>query len=146
MKVIGTGIVLQTKGGCYLLQERDHNTTVFGGDFSNVIRFKDLAGPEFPVAVEEENKIMRITLPLKNGNALMGNDIPAVMGTVSENENRSKIHVAVETKEEAERIFTGLSAEGQVEVSPSDSAPDSYFGMFRDKYGIEWTVELTPAN
>jgi PhnB protein len=64
------------------------------------------------------------------------------MGTVSENENRSKIHVAAESREEAARIFEGLSAGGAVEMPPDDSAQGTYFGMFRDKYGIEWVVEF----
>jgi PhnB protein len=67
------------------------------------------------------------------------------MGRVSENENRSKIAVSVETKEEADKVFNGLSAGGTVEM-PMDKSPwGTYFAMFRDKYGIEWTVEFDPT-
>lgn len=118
--------------------------SVFGGEFTKVIRFKDLAGPEFPVTEDESNKIMQIVLPIGNGNMLIGNDVPACMGKVNENENRSKIHVVVDSKEEAEKIFNGLSTDGQVEAPIGDSPWGTYFGMFRDKYGIEWIIESSP--
>ena len=74
----------------------------------------------------------------------MGNDVPEVLGRVNENENRSKIAVGAESKEEADRLFNGLSEGGQVEMLISDSPWGSYFGMFRDKYGIEWIVDFDP--
>ena len=87
---------------------------------------------------------MQIVLSIGDGNLLIGNDVPAFMGTVSENENRSKIHVAVDSKEEAERIFNGLSVGGQVEGPFGDSPWGTYAAMFRDKYGIEWIIECNP--
>ncbi len=116
--------------------------SVFGGEFANVTRFKDIASPQFPVASSDENKIMQITLPINGGNMLIGNDVPEFMGKVNESENRSKIHVAVDRKEEAERIFGGLSLGGQVEVPLGDSGSGTAFAMFRDQYGIEWVVEF----
>ena len=118
--------------------------SVFGGEFTKVIRFKDLAGPEFPVGDADAEKIMQITLPLGGGNMLIGNDVPSFMGKVSEEENRSIIHVGVESKEEAEKIFSGLSQGAQVEAPLGDSQWGTYFGMFRDKYGIEWIIECNP--
>ncbi|PWK72511.1 PhnB protein [Mucilaginibacter oryzae] len=116
--------------------------SVFGGEFSKIIRFKDLAGPEFQVAESEENKIMHIALPIGKHNKLIANDVPAFMGQVNENENRSKIYVNAESREEAEHIFNGLSAGGEVEGPIGDSPWGTYAGMFRDKYGIEWIVEF----
>ena len=118
--------------------------SVFGGEFKTVIRFKNLAGPEFSVAKNEENKIMLITLPIGKTNMLMANDVPAFMGKVNENENRSKISISTESKEEADKLFTGLSAGGQIEGPMGDSPWGSYAGMFRDKYGIEWIIEFNP--
>lgn len=115
--------------------------SVFGGEFSKIVRFKDLETPEFQVPENEKNKIMLITLPIGNSNMLMGNDVPVVLGKVNENENRSKISVSAESKEEAERLFNGLSAGGQVEGPMGEGPWGSYAGMFRDKYGIEWIVE-----
>lgn len=115
--------------------------SVFGGDFTSVIRFKDIAGRDSPVAEKDADKIMRIALPIGGKNMLLGNDVPAFMGKVNEQENRSKVHVAADSREEAGRIFNGLSAAGQIEVPMSDSSWGTYFGMFRDRYGIEWIIE-----
>ena len=116
--------------------------SVFGGEFSKIIRFKDIAGPEIQIAQKEENKIMHIALPIGKNNALMANDVPEYLGKVNENENRSKISISTESKEEADKLFNGLSAGGAVEMPMADSPWGSYFGMFRDKYGIEWMVEF----
>lgn len=117
--------------------------SVFGGEFTSVVRFKDLESPEFPVREEDANKIMRIVLPVGR-NTLIANDVPESLGPVSENENRSKISVSTENRAEAEKVFTGLSVDGAVEMPLGDSPWGTYFGMFRDKFGIEWTVEFDP--
>jgi PhnB protein len=115
--------------------------SVFGGVFTKIIRFKDLAGPEFPVAANEANKIMHIALSFGK-NFLMANDVPESMGRTNENENRSKIYISAESREEADKLFNGLSAGGNIEMPIADSPWGSYFGMFRDKYGIEWMVDF----
>jgi PhnB protein len=117
--------------------------SVFGGQFAKTIRFSDLASAEFPVAENEANKIMHIALPIGK-NILMANDIPESMGRTNENENRSKISISAESKQEADKLFNGLSAGGQIEFPIADSPWGSYFGMFRDKYGIEWMVDFDP--
>jgi PhnB protein len=71
----------------------------------------------------------------------MGNDVPENMGRVNENENRSKISISAESREEAVRLFNGLSAGGSIETPLEDSPWGSYFGMFRDKFGIEWMID-----
>jgi PhnB protein len=119
--------------------------SVFGGDFTKIIRFKDLAGPEFPIPEAEADKIMYIALPIGQHNLLIGNDVPEVMGRVNENENRSKISISVDSKEEAERLFNELSAGGSVEGPMGDGPWGSYAGMFRDKFGIEWIIECYPS-
>ncbi len=118
--------------------------SVFGGEFVKVVRFKDLASDEFPVPEKEENKIMYIALPIGADCMLIANDVPEVLGKVNERENRSKILVRAESKEEADRLFTGLSAGGEVEGAIGDSPWGTYAGMFRDKYGIEWIIEFSP--
>lgn len=120
--------------------------SAFGGEFAKVIRFKDLASIEFPVTEKEANKIMHIALPIGKTNMLMGNDVPESMGRTNENENRSKIVIAAESKEEADKLFNALSVGGQVEGPIGDSPWGSYFGCFRDKYGIEWIVEFDSTN
>lgn len=114
--------------------------SVFGGEFAMVMRFKDLPNAGAPIAEHEADKIMHIALPI-GGNILMGNDVPEFMGRTNERENRSKISISAESREEADKLFNGLSAGGEVEMPIGDSPWGSYFGMFRDKYGIEWMVD-----
>lgn len=117
--------------------------SIFGGEFLKIMRFKDLSSPEFQVAENEANKIMHIALPIGK-NILMGNDVPESMGRTNENENRSKISISAESKEEADQLFNGLSEGGTIEMPIADSPWGSYFGMFRDKYGIEWMIDFDP--
>ena len=118
--------------------------SVFGGAFTKIIRFEDLANDEFPVADHEAKKIMHIALPIGKNNFLIANDVPEFMGRANENENRSKISVSVESREEADQIFNGLSAGGAIDGPIGDSPWGTYAGMFRDKYGIEWIVQFDP--
>ncbi len=117
--------------------------SVFGGEFAMIMRFKDMSSLENPVADIEANKIMHIALPIGN-NILMANDVPESMGRVNENENRSKISISAATREEADKLFNELSDGGNIEVPIGDSPWGSYFGMFRDKFGIEWMVDFDP--
>ena len=117
--------------------------SVFGGEFTKIIRLKDISSPEYPVAENDADKIMLIALPIGK-NILRGNDVPQSMGRVNEKENRSKIFINAESKEEADKLFDGLSAGGDIEEHMGDSPWGSYFGMFRDKYGIEWMIDFDP--
>ena len=119
--------------------------SVFGGEFAKIIRFKDLSGPEFQPTPKEANKIMHIALPIGK-NILMANDVPEYMGRTNENENRSKISIRADSKEEADKLFNGLSVGGQIEAPIGESPWGTYFGMFRDKYGIEWMIDFEPIH
>ncbi|WP_317130001.1 VOC family protein [Pedobacter psychrodurus] len=68
---------------------------------------------------------MYIGLPLGKNNVLIANDVLGFLGRVSESENRSKICVA-ESREEAAKIFKGLSAGGEVEGPIGDSPWGTY--------------------
>jgi PhnB protein len=116
--------------------------SVLGGEFSRLMRFKDLTTEGFQFPEEELNKIMHISLNISNGSAIMGSDVPSMLGIVNENENRSKITVSADSKEEADKIFNGLSTGGTVEFPIADSPWGSYFGAFRDKYGVEWMINF----
>jgi len=118
-------------------------TSVFGGEFTIVSRFKDVFTGEHAVAESEANKIMRIILPIGNC-MLIANDVPESLGRVNERENRSKLAIKADSKEEADRLFKGLSVDGEVEMPGSEGEGGAYFAMFRDKYGIEWIIECDP--
>lgn len=116
--------------------------SVFGGEFAAISRFRDLSSPDFTPSEKEANKLAHISLPIGGDSFLMGSDVPEFMGQVNENENRTKISITAHSKEEADKLFNGLSAGGTVEMPITDSPWGSYFGMFRDKYGIEWMVSF----
>lgn len=120
--------------------------SVFGGEFARVARYKEFASPEHPISEKEQNNIMHVALPIGKNSILMGSDTPEFMGRQNENENRSKISVIAESKEEADKIFNGLAAGGTVEMPIGDSPWGSYFGMLRDKYGIEWMIDFSKNN
>ncbi|HEV8666690.1 MAG TPA: VOC family protein [Candidatus Paceibacterota bacterium] len=115
--------------------------SVFGGEFTRLVHFKDMANPGFHVSENDAEKIMHISLPIGQ-NTLMGNDVPESMGKTNERENRSKICISADSREEADKLFNGLSAGGEVEMPIGESPWGTYFAMFRDKYGIEWMVEF----
>ncbi len=108
--------------------------SVFGGAFANIVRFKDLANPEFPIDKKDENKIMHIALPI-GSNVLMGNDVPDILGKVNEHEHRSKISISAETRDEADHLFNGLSAGGEIEMPIADSPMGL---LFRHVQGQIW--------
>lgn len=100
-----------------------------------------MSSDDFQVSEKEAEKVMHIALPIGE-NTLMGNDVPEFIGRVNENENRSKISISAKSRDEADHLFQGLSAEGSIEVPMNNSPWGSYFGMFRDKFGIEWMVNF----
>ncbi|GLU42468.1 VOC family protein [Allomuricauda sp. NBRC 101325] len=119
--------------------------SVFGGEFAMIVRFKDMpSDPERPIDQSEADKIMHIALPIGKHDILMASDTPLAMGKHSETETRSKISISAESKEEAYQLFNGLSQNGKIEIPMDESPWGSYFGMFRDQYGIEWMVDFDP--
>lgn len=120
--------------------------SVFGGEFAKIIRYKDFSSPEFPVAENDGNRIMHIALPIGKTNLLMGSDVLEIMGKVTENDNRNTISISADSREEADKLFNGLSAGGKIEMPVADGPWGSYFGMFADKFGVQWMVEFSPKN
>jgi PhnB protein len=120
--------------------------SVFGGEFARIMRYKDLSGPEHPIAENDANRIMHIALPIGKTNMLMGSDVLEVMGQVTESDNRNTISISAESREEADKLFNGLSEGGKIEMPIADGPWGSYFGMFADRYGIQWMVDFTQSN
>ena len=107
--------------------------SVFGGEFTTIMRYKDLSSPEHPVAENDANRLMHIVLPIGKSNVLMGSDVLDIMGQVTENDNRNTISISAESREEADKLFNGLSEGGKIEMPIADGPLGSYFGMFADK-------------
>jgi len=116
--------------------------SVFGGEFPYIGKFKDMpAGDNTPELSEEEgNRIMHVSLPIGQ-TVLMGSDSNSASGDVVFGGNMS-ISINVESKDEADRIFNGLSAGGNAYMPMSDTFWGAYFGMFTDKFGINWMVNF----
>jgi PhnB protein len=112
--------------------------SVFGGEFDTVMRFKDMP-QEYQDPADDGQKIMHMSLPITGGDMLMGSDVPQRMGKVT---NGTNFHIAINaiSKEEAEKLFNGLSAGGKVLMPLSKAFWGALFGMFTDKYGIDWMV------
>ena len=116
--------------------------SVFGGEFATVMRFKDLPS-EYKSSAGDDNKIMHMALPIAGGSMLMGSDVPEKMGKVVAGSNFN-ISISASSKQEADKLFNGLSAGGNVVMPMADAFWGSYFGMFTDKYGISWMVSFDP--
>jgi PhnB protein len=111
---------------------------VFGGEFTTLMRFRDVPS-EYKMSDAEGDKIMHVSLPIGEGTILMGSDVPQAMGQVVMGTN---FYVSIHTtsEDEANKLFSGLTEGGHVAMPLEKSFWGSYFGMFRDKYGIQWMV------
>lgn len=114
--------------------------SVFGGEFVGEInRFKDT--PEADKLPENElDKVMHVALPIGDGNMLMGTDTLESMGQSITMGNNMSISIHPESKEEADRLFNALSKGGEVTMPLDDAFWGAYFGMFTDKFGIQWMI------
>ncbi len=117
--------------------------SVFGGEFAKIMRYKDVSSAEYPIPENDANRIMHIALSIGNNSMLMGSDVLEVMGQVTENDNRNTISISADSREEADKLYNGLSAGGEIEMPIADGPFGSYFGMFADKFGIQWMVDFS---
>jgi PhnB protein len=116
--------------------------SVFGGEFTNLVRFKD--SPEAGrVPEKEKNMLMHVSMPVGKGNALMGTDALESMGHTLTTGNNIQLSLEADSKEEAEKLFRGLSAGGKVSMALQDASWGAYFGMLTDKFGIQWLINYT---
>ena len=116
--------------------------SVFGGEFQYIGKYKDAPEEEGGEALSEEdsNRIMHVSLPI-GSSVLMGSDSHPKFGDVGFGDNFS-ISINTESTDEADRIFNGLSAGGKVEMPMNNTFWGSYFGMFKDKFGVNWMVSF----
>ncbi len=116
--------------------------SVFGGEFSYIGRFGEMPpSEEFPVADEDKNKIMHVSLQTSKETVLMGSDA-ANCGPGSEVKfgNNIAISINAETEDEAKRIFGALSDGGKITMPLDKTFWGALFGMFTDKFNINWMV------
>lgn len=124
--------------------------SVFGGEFPYVGKFKDMpvdSAGGVVLSEADKERIMHISLPIGKDSILMGSDSNTASGAVSFGSNVS-ISINATSKQEADKLFDGLSAGGDPFMPMSKTFWGAYFGMFVDKFGIHWMVNFdeNPAN
>lgn len=112
--------------------------TVFGGEFAALQRFKDVPAESKSVDVDGE-KIMHMSLPIGK-NVLMGTDVVGKDANDFVEGNNFSLTIDAESKEEADRLFKGLSNGGKVQLPMGDAFWGAYFGMLLDPFGIKWMI------
>jgi PhnB protein len=121
--------------------------SVFGGEFAALMRFGEMPGCDEmsgnKMSDEDKSKIMHIALPIGEG-VLMATDTLESMGQKLTDGNNFSISINAESKEEANRVFNGLSDGGAVEMPLGDTFWGVYFGMTHDKFGVRWLVNYDP--
>jgi PhnB protein len=117
--------------------------SVFGGEFSYIGRFKEMpADGGKPLPAEDAEKIMHVSLPISTETVLMGSDTGVEWASSYAQGNNFSISVSTDSKPEADRLFDGLSIGGQVTMPLNKTFWGEYFGMFTDKFGINWMVSF----
>lgn len=115
--------------------------SVFGSEFTGVHKFGNMPGAE-NLPDKEKNRIMHISLPIDEHTSLMGSDTMPSMGHTLTVGNNVHISLHPTSREEADRLFNGLSAGGSVEMPLQDTFWGAYFGSFKDKFGINWMINF----
>ena len=113
--------------------------SVFGGEFAALMRFKD--NQECSAMSEsDKERIMHIALPIDNGSILMGTDSLESMGQKLTVGNNFYIALAPDSKEEADRLFNGLSEGGKIEMPLQDMFWGARYGQLKDPFGVLWSM------
>ncbi len=117
--------------------------SVFGGDFTSVVRFKDMPMEGVKIPKQDESKIMHIGLPIGKDSVLMASDSLQSLGQNLVQGNNVYVSVHPETKKEADRIFAALSRGGTIEMPIADQVWGDYYGACKDKFGVQWMVNYS---
>ena len=115
--------------------------SIFGGEFTTYSQMKDIpTSDEFSVPSAEGDKVLHVSLSLPNGAILMGSDVPESYADKMTYGNNISISINCESRAETEKLFNDLSEGGTVTMPLGDTFWGAYFGMFTDKFGINWMV------
>jgi len=135
-------IYLTFNGNC--LEAFEFYKSVFGGGFPYVGKFKEMPPQEGMKAMSPEDgeKIMHISLPISQETMLMGSDTGGEWASNFSQGNNFSISITADSKEEADKLYAGLSAGGNATMPMSQTFWSSYFGMLTDKFGINWMVSF----
>ncbi len=121
--------------------------SVFGGKFAHIGKFKEMPeNPQYPIADSDKEKIMHISLPISNGNILMGSDTTGSWAEKFNQGNNFSISITSDKREEADRLFNELSKNGRAIMPMNKTFWGSYFGMLSDQFGIQWMISFGETN
>ncbi|MEJ2881958.1 VOC family protein [Pedobacter sp. GR22-6] len=112
--------------------------SVFGGELF-IQKMSDAPGTE-NLSAEEKDYALHVSLPIGDGQFLMASDCVSSMGQVLQLGNNNYISISPDSRDEATRIFNGLSEGGKIEMPLDDMFWGDYFGSFKDKYGVCWMI------
>ena len=70
----------------------------------------------------------------------MGSDTGGEWASSLKIGNNIAVSINTDSKEEADKLFNGLSEGGKVTMAMEDTFWGAYFGMFTDQFGINWMV------
>ena len=119
--------------------------SVFGGEFhGEIFKMGNAPGTE-NLSDDEKKRVMHIALPIGE-DLLMTSDIVPSFGQTLTVGNNNYVSVFPESKEEADRLFNGLSAGGTIEMPIEDQFWGDYFGSFIDKYDVHWMINYNEVN
>ncbi len=113
--------------------------SLFGGEFTFLSTYADGPPDMPPIAVEEQDWIMHVSLPIGESE-LMGSDVCSAFGEPPNLGNGYSISIHLESREETDRLFAGLSEGGTVAMQPADMFWGAYFGMCTDRFGVQWML------
>jgi PhnB protein len=112
--------------------------SVFGGEFMMISRFID--SPEGNKVSEAwANKLLHVSLPVGDS-VLMGSDPPEEWTGKHETGNNFNLSYSAKSEAEVDEKFKQLSEGGQVHMPVGKTFWGAYFGMLRDKFGVQWMV------
>lgn len=118
--------------------------SAFGGEFPYLGRLKDMPPQEGmpPLPKEMEDKIMHVSLPISKETMLMGSDTGGEWAPNFKQGNNFSISINTDSKEKADSLFNGLSKGGVITMPLNNTFWGDYFGMFTDKFGVNWMVSF----
>lgn len=117
--------------------------TVFGGDYSGLLRFRDFGEDAMGVPEAERDKIAHVSLPLANGIGLMGSDVVGPVADAFNAGNNVYIYLETDSGAEAESLFERLSAGGTVEMPLQATEWAEMYAVLRDRFGVGWMISFT---
>lgn len=110
--------------------------SVLGGELQ-ISRFSEM--PQDGSFEVDPNLIMHVSLPLGEGQILMGSDRPAAMGPTTNGDN-VQVSISPASSEEGKRIFDALAEGGTVTMPYQATFWGADFGSLVDRFGISWMV------